>query len=269
MRFESAPGVTFSGEHGFTLIEVIAVLVLTGVLAVFAGMGVVQMTKAFVFTKDATSLGQKNELVMTRMRRSVANLTNITPSASSLTIKRLNNGDEITELYSWSGTPGASLTLTITNSAGSSTPAREIADRVNSFALFFSKTDGSVWGAGDPVAELARVGINLTMATSGGDSAQFSDSVVPRNTYIPTDTGGAASGTTSGQGNPLCFVSILFFDHGTIPDTGTRFGHLLSTGRDSDQWFSQVVGPMDCHGNWRHRFHEGDNQEYKYDAGSK
>lgn len=70
-------------NQGFTLVEIMAVLAIVGILAAVAGIGIVEATQAFVFTKEASSLSQKAQLTMTRLQRSLENLTDITSAAGS------------------------------------------------------------------------------------------------------------------------------------------------------------------------------------------
>jgi prepilin-type N-terminal cleavage/methylation domain-containing protein len=187
-------------NKGFTLIELIASLVLAGILAAVAGMGIVQASKAFLFTRATTELGQKNELAMVRMRRSLINLTDLTAAtADTITLKRMNSGNEITEQYQLTGT---SLNLIVENNGIS----RVLVDNVQDFSLSYRNTNNDPWTMGDPVADLAHVGVDLTLAGGNGINVQFSDSVVPRNTYIPTESAGSATGSTNGEGNPFCFI---------------------------------------------------------------
>jgi prepilin-type N-terminal cleavage/methylation domain-containing protein len=41
-------------DSGFTMIEVVASLVLFGLIALVAGMGIVSFAKGYVFTRDST-----------------------------------------------------------------------------------------------------------------------------------------------------------------------------------------------------------------------
>ncbi|MCE5263472.1 MAG: type II secretion system GspH family protein, partial [Deltaproteobacteria bacterium] len=42
-----------ASSRGFTLIEVVVSLILVGIMAAVAGMGIVQATQAFIFTREA------------------------------------------------------------------------------------------------------------------------------------------------------------------------------------------------------------------------
>jgi prepilin-type N-terminal cleavage/methylation domain-containing protein len=58
--------------RGFTLIEVIASLVLLGIIAVMAGLGIVQITKQYVFAQKAGETAQVAQVAMARMVKELA-----------------------------------------------------------------------------------------------------------------------------------------------------------------------------------------------------
>ena len=64
-------------DSGFTMIEVIVSLVLFGIIALVAGMGIVSFAKGYVFTRDSTHMAQKAQLAMARLNREFMEITNI------------------------------------------------------------------------------------------------------------------------------------------------------------------------------------------------
>jgi prepilin-type N-terminal cleavage/methylation domain-containing protein len=58
-----------SRQKGFTLIEAIAVLLIVGVLAAFAGMGIVSAVQGYLFSKDTLAVSEKAMLAMARINR--------------------------------------------------------------------------------------------------------------------------------------------------------------------------------------------------------
>jgi prepilin-type N-terminal cleavage/methylation domain-containing protein len=56
-------------EQGFTLIEMIVVMVLVGVLAAGAGLGIVTMAQGYIFSKDNAEISEKAQLAMARVSR--------------------------------------------------------------------------------------------------------------------------------------------------------------------------------------------------------
>lgn len=195
-------------SKGFTLIEVIVSLVLVGIMAVVAGMGIVQAAKAFVFTQEATMLSQKGDLAMSRLRRSVQNLTMIvgTPSNSSLVVKRLNKGIPVTESYSLSSSV---LQLNYNNNG-----AQTLTNSVQSFALTYSHTNGTAWTPSMGIDKLATVNVSMSLAGPGGAVVTYVDKIMPRNTYTPKS---AFNPSGAGSGSYNCFVATVAYGSGDYP----------------------------------------------------
>ena len=200
-------------DKGFTLIEIIASLVLAGILAAVAGMGIVQATKAFLFTRQTTEISQKNSLPMIRMRRSVMNLTDVSAIGSrSLTLNRLSSGTEISETYNWGGNIGNPLTVSINGGA-----AQTLADNIQNFSLSFVNSKNTAWTVTDPLTDLAHITIDLTLQGGSATNIVFSENVVPRNTYLPSSSAGVSAGTTSGQQTPFCLIQNNAFSSDANP----------------------------------------------------
>ena len=70
-----------ASNSGFTLIEIIVSLVLVGIMAVVAGMGIVSASRAFIFSRDAAEISQKSQLAMNRLTKSIADWTSLTTSS--------------------------------------------------------------------------------------------------------------------------------------------------------------------------------------------
>ena len=64
-------------ESGFTLIEVIASLVIFSLLFTIAGMGIVMAAKGYMLTKENAHMAQKAQLAMTRLNREFMEITDI------------------------------------------------------------------------------------------------------------------------------------------------------------------------------------------------
>jgi len=64
-------------ESGFTLIEITVSLVLVGMMAAIAGMGIVTGTKGYLLAKENSHMAQKAQLAMARIQRELMELTGI------------------------------------------------------------------------------------------------------------------------------------------------------------------------------------------------
>ena len=80
-------------ESGFTLIEAIVSLILVGIMAAVAGMGVIYIVQGFVFTRANAATLQKGQIAMSRITLELKNISLISsPSTvSSLTFYSFKN----------------------------------------------------------------------------------------------------------------------------------------------------------------------------------
>jgi len=113
---------TDCNNRGFTLIEVIASLVLVGIIGAIAGMGLVQIYKGFVFSKKTTATAQKGQITISRLVKEFSAITSISSgTATSITFTR---DPGVTHTISWAGANNPLLIATDI-----------VTDNVNSFNL--------------------------------------------------------------------------------------------------------------------------------------
>jgi len=62
-------------KNGFSLIEIIVVMLLVGVMAALAGVGYVQVVRGMLFTKMNAATIQKGELAMTKLVKEFNNIS--------------------------------------------------------------------------------------------------------------------------------------------------------------------------------------------------
>ncbi len=159
-------------ESGFTLIEMLATLILVSLLAVVAGMGLVKGLEGYLFVKDTTVLTQKAQIGLERMRRELVEVSNITSIS----------GPPVTLTFS---TPSGNRTITHnTGSAEILLDGNTLLDYVNSFNVTYLKSVGN-WVLGtDDIRDLNEVTISLALDLPGGGAGplSFTTSVNPRNT---------------------------------------------------------------------------------------
>lgn len=76
--FHAISGYPKSNDSGFTLIEIIAVLIIAGIAATMAGMGFVHSMDTLMASREAATMVQETDFVMKRLSRELQNCWSIT-----------------------------------------------------------------------------------------------------------------------------------------------------------------------------------------------
>jgi type II secretory pathway pseudopilin PulG len=79
-------------KKGFTLIEIVTSLIIIMIISVIAGMGLIEISKGYVFYKKNSSTAQQGQIAMTRLKKEISNIQSVTSSsANSITYKRCSD----------------------------------------------------------------------------------------------------------------------------------------------------------------------------------
>ena len=90
----------FQNRRGFTVIEVIMAIVIVAIISVLAGMGLVQITNAYVFAKKNAVAAEQAQIVLMRLTKEFSQIQSISSAtAASMTYTRAGTSHTLT----WSG----------------------------------------------------------------------------------------------------------------------------------------------------------------------
>ncbi|MDY6825120.1 MAG: prepilin-type N-terminal cleavage/methylation domain-containing protein [Thermodesulfobacteriota bacterium] len=189
-----------NASRGFTLIEVLAALVIVALLTAVAGLGIVQIARGFVITHESGEIALKSDFVLTRFRKSVRNLTGInTANGTTLAMTRVDeDGNPVSETFAFDNN-----TLRLGD--------EDLMTGISGSFSYFDEA-GDDWDFNtDDLGSLAAVRIFITMQGPEGSSLNFSGEILPRNTFTPDQAySPSQTGTTAAQG--LCLVETLYPD---------------------------------------------------------
>lgn len=236
MLIENISGISkqkvIASEKGFTLIEVIAVLLIVGIMATLGGMGIVQAVKGYMTVKENAAITQKAQLAMSRITREIQEMMSIAPGTAGGqseilrmvgTANCLSSGDCVRSI----GRPASGSASAVRNSlriifGNGALPSGDILiDNVTGFQ--FTYYSGNVisnsWAPGDDI-HLSGIGVNMTVTNTNGQPLHFRSLVNPRNNG---NLGGANMPVGTPPGTPAvwnvsnCFVATAAYGDATHP----------------------------------------------------
>ncbi|MBU0661619.1 prepilin-type N-terminal cleavage/methylation domain-containing protein [Patescibacteria group bacterium] len=168
-------------DSGFTLIEVIVTLVIVGLLASVAGMGIVTNAKVYVLARDNTALAQKARFGLQRLTKELREryMTSITTAdPTSIAFNYEDSGPKERSIALVSGT------IKLTNSLTPPTLSDDtLIDGVNSFTLGYLDKDKNTWNGAD-LDDLYFITLELVLDWHAGETQTFSTTVTPRQRRI-------------------------------------------------------------------------------------
>ena len=147
-------------QKGFTLIEMIVVLIIVSVLAAGTGMGIVIGVQGYMLSKDNAAITEKAQLAIARINRELLECYNCSGTTGDVSMPILNNLGS--RYIIWNG---SNIEISPT---GSTNSYDKLLDNVQSFSMTYNPDKN--------------VNVTFTVNRQGGGTIPFSMEVYPRNT---------------------------------------------------------------------------------------
>jgi prepilin-type N-terminal cleavage/methylation domain-containing protein len=202
-------------EAGFTLIEVIASLIIVGILTAVAGMGLVQVLRGYSTTRENARMSQQAQVAMSRIAKEIIELMDI-PTASTVNTLYIKNIDGNRSL----GLNTADNTIRINATGGAIAAGDILVEGVNAFTLTYWAGDpavsSSTWTPGtNNIQQLKFIDVTLRLNRQDGGYLEFAVREAPRNNK---NAGGTAP-TSRPPAAPSygCFVATAAYGNAYHP----------------------------------------------------
>jgi prepilin-type N-terminal cleavage/methylation domain-containing protein len=159
-------------KSGFSLIELIFVMIIAGFLVLFGSLGIMSAVNSYFFQKTNSETAYKGQLAMIRISKEFRNLTTVAAGHStSIDYNTYREGNPVSHKLSWDGNSGDPLLYD--NNA--------LVDSVEKFKLeYFNAYDDddppSSWSSSTKM-----IGITLELIGADKTSSVFSSKIAPRN----------------------------------------------------------------------------------------
>lgn len=165
-------------EKGFTLIEMIAVIVLMGITAALAGMWIVSVANAYLYSKLNMDTTQKAQLAMTRVTKELTAIKTVNAGAAAQLTYTRSNYDYVNMMD-----PG-DLTQTLKYDAAGGTltiNGNILTDNVSNFTMSYCDEVNST-NCPTNWSSTSRI-IQITLTLKGADNtvSAFTQRIAPRN----------------------------------------------------------------------------------------
>jgi prepilin-type N-terminal cleavage/methylation domain-containing protein len=178
-------------EAGFTLVEMIAVLVLTGIIAAILGLSIAQGVKSYVFVKENVSISQQAQLALSRIDKELTVMTDIheTDSGSPCIRYKMQTQEQGSAHFRTIGMNGGNLEMAVsedsdTGCPSGGTPGDILINHVDSFSFQYEDHNGDIT-ANPPAGfnNLYAIHVNLSLDRVSPDGEEtFTLIINPRNT---------------------------------------------------------------------------------------
>ena len=162
------------------MIEILAALLLVGLMAAVAVLGVVTGVKGYLLTKDNAHLVQKSQLAFARLGRELTEISNVSGTSGTSLVYERDSSQYSLALV------GGEIKLRNGSSLPDANNGDVLIDNVNGFTLTYLKADGSAWLSGENVRLLSTIRIDLVLEHPDDEvgGITFTTTINPRNTGV-------------------------------------------------------------------------------------
>lgn len=188
---------------GFTLIEIIAVMLIIGMLSGVAGLGIATGARSLMDARESSMLAQEAQLAMDRLTREIMELVDIPANSTSslLVLRNINTSRSIQYV-------AASQDVRIADGTTGAAAGDVLINNVTAFSYTYwqGTTSSTSWASTNDPRRLSAIDISLTLSAPGGTTRVFTSRVGIRN----NDNRGGAAPTVvppSLARYDICFVA--------------------------------------------------------------
>lgn len=167
-----------NNEKGFTLIEIIATLVIMGFITVTAATGIVHAVKAYIFARQNAAISQNTNYALSRITAELMLCTSISKAKPKVIKYETIAG----------GLDGDTTRTVNLNNTNAKINGKFLLDNLSlGSSLSYRKFDDSAWTTSDDFSELAAIDVVLVVGRPGnsGDTYSFNTSITMRNNDVP------------------------------------------------------------------------------------
>ena len=168
-----------SNKSGFSLIELIFVMIIAGFLVLVGSLGIMSAVNSYFSQKKNSETAYKGQLAMIRISKEFRNIAEVNPGqgiSSSIVYTIYRNGTPEIHKLSWAGTSGDPLLYDNFSNNGNI-----LVDSVKNFKLEYydaynDASPASIW-----TSSSVMIGITLELIGMDNISAVFTGKIAPRN----------------------------------------------------------------------------------------
>jgi|GEM_PF-1084503 len=183
-------------RHGFTLIEIIVVMVIMGIVAVVLVNVIIYCMQAYIFARNTDQLSQKAELVLARLKvelTDIADVSNASATQIMYTVPKSAAPPSCTADTGCQYTISLSdkqITLQDVTNAGA---AQILIDGLttgnggNPFLCYFKSDGTTAWTMADGFNALYKIKVNISLdneTSAGAIALNYEGSISPRSNVI-------------------------------------------------------------------------------------